>query len=112
MIYTWPKPDAKKGAAHSNWSNFSVLAVERKKGGRMLIRFLSAGLIASCLLVAPATAQAGLEDIRTYCMSDIKRLCKGIEPGGGRLIQCLKTHKKEMSVGCAQALQKLKAKKQ
>jgi hypothetical protein len=39
-------------------------------------------------------------------------LCKGIEPGGGRLIECLKTHKKEMSVGCAQALQKLKAKKQ
>jgi hypothetical protein len=60
----------------------------------------------------PAKAQAGLEDLRTYCMSDIKRLCKGIEPGGGRLIQCLKTHKKEMSVGCAQALQKLKAKKQ
>ncbi|MGB7966789.1 MAG: cysteine rich repeat-containing protein [Methylocella sp.] len=53
-----------------------------------------------------------MEDIRTYCMSDIKRLCEGIEPGGGRLIQCLKTHKKEMSVGCAQALQKLKAKKQ
>jgi hypothetical protein len=48
----------------------------------------------------------------TYCKSDIERLCKGIKPGGGRLIQCLKTHKEEMSVGCAQALQKLKAKKQ
>jgi hypothetical protein len=84
---------------------------EAPKGGTMLIRFLSTGFIASCLLV-PAKAQARLEDIRTYCMSDIERLCKGIEPGGGRLIQCLKTHKKEMSVGCAQALQKLKAKKQ
>jgi Cysteine rich repeat len=78
----------------------------------MRIRSLSAGFVASCLLGVPATAQAGLEDIRTYCMSDLKRLCKGIEPGGGRLIQCLKGHKKEMSVGCAQALQKLKAKKQ
>ena len=79
----------------------------------MLIRFLSAGLIASCLIVTPAKTQAqGLEDLRTYCMSDLKRLCKGIEPGGGRLIHCLKDHKKEMSVGCAQALQKLKAKKQ
>ncbi len=42
--------------------------------GNMLIRFLSA----DCLIVVPATTQAGLEDIRTYCMSDIKRLCKGI----------------------------------
>jgi hypothetical protein len=89
----------------------TVLAMERQ-GGKMLIRFLSAGFIASCLFVVPAKAQAGLEDIRTYCMSDIERLCKGIEPGGGRIIQCLKTNKKEMSVGCAQALQNLKAKKQ
>ncbi|MGH6800609.1 MAG: cysteine rich repeat-containing protein [Methylocella sp.] len=77
----------------------------------MLIRFLSASFIASCLFVGPANAQAGLEDIRTYCVSDIKRLCQGIEPGGGRIIQCLKSHKKEMTVGCAQALQKVKAKK-
>ncbi len=59
----------------------------------------------------PARAQE-MEDLKTYCMSDIKRLCKGIEPGGGRVLQCLKANKKGMSVGCAQALQKLKAKKQ
>jgi Cysteine rich repeat len=51
-------------------------------------------------------------DLRTYCISDIQRLCKGIAPGGGRILKCLKANKKEMSVGCAQALQKLKAKKQ
>jgi hypothetical protein len=55
----------------------TVLAMERQ-GGKMLIRFLSAGFIASCLFVVPAKAQAGLEDIRTYCTSDIERLCKGI----------------------------------
>jgi Cysteine rich repeat len=44
-------------------------------------------------------------------MSDIERLCKGIEPGGGRILKCLKAHKKEMTVGCAQALQKLKARR-
>jgi hypothetical protein len=85
----------------------------QRQGGKLLIRFLSAGLIASCLLVAPAKTQAqGLEDLRTYCVSDIKRLCKGVKPGGGRLLQCLKDNKKDMTVGCAQALQKLKAKKQ
>ena len=77
----------------------------------MLIRLLSAGFIASCLFVAPVKSQE-MEDLRTYCMSDIERVCKGIKPGGGRIIRCLKANKKEMSVGCAQALQKLKAKRQ
>lgn len=76
----------------------------------MLIRLFSAGFIASCLLAAPAKSQE-MADIETYCMSDIKRVCPGIEPGGGRILKCLKANKKEMSVGCAQALQKLKAKK-
>jgi len=43
-----------------------------------------------------------------YCKPDIERLCAGVEPGGGRIIKCLKAHKEEMSVGCAQALMKLK----
>ena len=77
----------------------------------MLIRLLSAGLVASCLFAAPAKSQE-MADLRTYCLSDIKRLCPGIQPGGGRIIKCLKANKKEMSVGCAQALQKLKAKRQ
>ena len=76
----------------------------------MLARIVSAGLIAASLAALPAQAQE-MADIRTYCMSDIERLCKGIEPGGGRILKCLKAHKKEMTVGCAQALQKLKAQK-
>ena len=92
-------------------AHVTVLARKRQRGGRCSSVFCpQVSLRHACLV--PAKAQAGLEDVRTYCMSDIERLCKGIEPGGGRLIQCLKTHKKEMSVGCAQALQKLKAKKQ
>ncbi len=82
----------------------------------MRIRFLSAtfmafGLAASLSAVVPAKAQE-MEDLRTYCKSDIERLCAGIEPGGGLILKCLKAKKKEMTVGCAQALQKLKAKKQ
>jgi len=77
---------------------------------KLLRRILSFGLIASCLVAA--SAQAGeMADLRTYCMSDIERLCQGIEPGGGRILKCLKAHKKEMTVGCAQALQKLKARR-
>ena len=45
----------------------------------------------------------------TYCKADVERLCPGVEPGGGRIIKCLKEHKMEMSIGCGKALQKLKA---
>lgn len=74
---------------------------------------LACGLVVGCMLVAaPIQARAQeMEDIKTYCKEDIERLCKGIEPGGGRLLKCLKANTKEMSVGCAQALEKLKGKK-
>jgi hypothetical protein len=66
------------------------------QGGNMLIRFLSAGLIASCLIVVPAKTQAqGFEDLRTYCVSDIKRLCKGVKPGAGGCCNVLRLIKRE-----------------
>lgn len=74
---------------------------------------LVCGFLAGCFVAAaPTQSQAQeMQDIQTYCMEDIDRLCKGIEPGGGRILKCLKANKKGMSVGCAQALQKLKNKK-
>lgn len=58
---------------------------------------------------AQAQAQAQQNDLAKYCQADIKRLCPTVQPGGGRVMQCLKAHSKEMSVGCAQALQKMKS---
>lgn len=78
----------------------------------MLVRLLSASFAAAALFLAQAKAQEGeMGDLRTYCKADIERLCAGIEPGGGRIIKCLKANKKSMSVGCAMALKNLKAKK-
>jgi cysteine rich repeat protein len=45
----------------------------------------------------------------SYCKADVARICLGVPMGGGRIIRCLKEHKMELSVGCAQGLQKLKA---
>lgn len=65
----------------------------------------------------PALAQGLLGDpeemkaLRTYCMADVKRLCPNVEPGDGRIKACLMANKEQMSVGCAQALQKLKQSK-
>ena len=52
------------------------------------------------------TAKAGL---LSYCRADAERLCPGVPPGGGRIVACLKAHKLEVSVGCAKAVQKIKA---
>jgi hypothetical protein len=43
-----------------------------------------------------------------YCKADIKRLCRGVRPGGGRMMQCLKAHENDLTVGCAKELQSLK----
>ena len=34
------------------------------------------------------------------CLSDAKALCAGVQPGGGKIRACLKTHLKDLSEGC------------
>ena len=48
-------------------------------------------------------------DAMKYCKPDVERLCPGVEPGGGRIVACLKAHKMDMSVGCAMALKHMKS---
>jgi cysteine rich repeat protein len=36
------------------------------------------------------------------CLADAERLCKGVEPGGGRIVRCLQQHEAELSPGCKQ----------
>ncbi|MDS4041818.1 MAG: cysteine rich repeat-containing protein [Candidatus Competibacter sp.] len=65
----------------------------------------------------PAFAQgsqrdAAIQTVRTYCKADIERLCPYVEPGSGGVQACLKQHRQEISVGCAQALQQLRQSRQ
>ena len=41
---------------------------------------------------------------RVACRGDLDKLCRGTEPGGGRLMDCLKKHDAELSAGCRTAL--------
>jgi hypothetical protein len=56
-----------------------------------------------------APAQAAAMQSLHYCKADIARLCAGVAPGGGRLIQCLKAHENEVSIGCGKELKSLKS---
>ena len=50
-----------------------------------------------------------MADLTKYCKADAERLCPGVEPGGGRIVKCLKAHKMEVSIGCGKAIQHIKA---
>ena len=65
-------------------------------------------LVAVPLAAAEPSLEKEIEALRTYCKPDIERLCPKVEPGGGRLKECLSRHKEQISVGCAEALQQLK----
>ena len=73
---------------------------------------------ASCLLlsltvssVSPAraaqSAQAGDQQsfaaIQAACAEDAQKLCAGVQPGGGRIVACLREHKDSLSDRCNKA---------
>ena len=58
--------------------------------------------------VSPARAQAAQGQF-VYCRHDVQRLCRNVQPGGGRILGCLKAHEDDLTVGCAKELRSLKA---
>jgi cysteine rich repeat protein len=42
-----------------------------------------------------------VEQIREECKADAQKFCKGIRPGGGRILACLKSHQSELAPACA-----------
>jgi hypothetical protein len=75
------------------------------------IALLLALILASA---TPAFAQQGqggavARELRSACQADTKKHCDGIQPGGGRLLQCLKGKQAELSQPCQAALGKLPA---
>jgi len=53
----------------------------------------------SLLLVALSFGSGKAQE--DACTSDVEKLCKGVEPGGGRVLACLKEHKSELSPECS-----------
>ena len=51
-----------------------------------------------------ADAKEKIQDFTQACKDDMKRLCNGAKPGGGRVLQCLKQHEAELSPPCKEKL--------
>lgn len=46
------------------------------------------------------------EGYKLACIEDVKRVCLTVQPGDGRMLQCLQEHEQELSEGCYQSLPK------
>jgi hypothetical protein len=53
---------------------------------------------------AQPDGEGGRGMVRKACMADIEQFCGSIEPGGGRLGQCLREHQDRVSDTCKNAL--------
>lgn len=60
-------------------------------------------VVCAATAVQSAQAQDQLAAIRAACTEDAQKLCAGVQPGGGRVLACLKEHKDSLSDRCKQA---------
>jgi hypothetical protein len=45
------------------------------------------------------------------CAADVQKLCAGVQPGGGRVLDCLKSHEADLSAACKARGEQGKARK-
>jgi len=61
--------------------------------------------------VALAADQPDGPSPRTACKGDVEKLCPGVQPGGGRIIACLKQNEAQVSAPCKDAMLKARERK-
>jgi len=63
-------------------------------------------LTTAALLCAsqPAFAQELTAEQRSACMGDYEKYCKGVVPGGGRIIACLAKESDKITPACKKVL--------
>ncbi|MCO5965073.1 cysteine rich repeat-containing protein [Sinorhizobium meliloti] len=69
--------------------------------------------VAFLVLAGVANAQQmsrqQMHEVRSACEADVERLCNGVQPGGGKLMQCLQQNASSLSETCTATLMELKA---
>lgn len=57
-------------------------------------------VIGGLFITSAVQAQEQEKERPGACRADVQKLCKGVQPGGGRMAACLKQHESELSPGC------------
>jgi hypothetical protein len=69
------------------------------------MRFVATALILSILAVPAFAADPPRGGaVREACKADVATHCAGLEPGGGRIRECLKANREKLSDGCKAAI--------
>lgn len=75
-----------------------------QKSRVLIVVWLIVGARAAIADQTPSAPAAVPAEVRSACEADVAKLCAGVQPGGGRIQQCLARHKSEVSDGCKQAI--------
>ncbi len=73
---------------------------------------LISSLLFGCVGVAAWPQQGRAASVRQACATDYKKLCSGIQPGGGRIAACFRQNAAQLSQQCQSALLAAKAARQ
>ncbi|MDP9088225.1 MAG: cysteine rich repeat-containing protein [Pseudomonadota bacterium] len=65
--------------------------------------------VVSAAHAAGVIDQSTMDIVRAACTEDARKLCSGVQPGGGRILACLKEHKDQLSANCQQAAARITA---
>ncbi|MGA7805148.1 hypothetical protein [Bradyrhizobium sp.] len=78
------------------------------------LRLAIAGVLAATIAATAAFA-ANAQDrqaLRDACGGDMRAVCSGVLPGGGRIKQCMLDHFDQLSNGCKSAMKQAQARAQ
>jgi hypothetical protein len=67
-------------------------------------RIFGANLLVIGGLLVICAAQAEEKEHPGACRADVQKLCKDVQPGGGRIAACMKQHESELSPGCRERM--------
>jgi hypothetical protein len=71
--------------------------------------------LAAVVVLSPGVALAADQPSRTgpraACKADVEKFCSGIQPGGGRIVGCLKQNDAQVSANCKDAIGKARVRK-
>ena len=70
-----------------------------------------AAVLAFSSAMALAADQPQGNSPRVACKADVEKLCSGMQPGGGRIVGCLKQNEAQVSATCKDALAKARERK-
>jgi len=63
----------------------------------------------TAIVLRPMRPREELFVVRSACGADVRSICGGVAPGGGRIVQCLATNAVQLSPACKEVLSQFAA---